>query len=68
MAYVKSADTSYFTEKAYSDYLHSKAEILNSRLRAKDETFVDVLLSKEADFTQDEAGKDIIDTLRRLEW
>jgi hypothetical protein len=68
MAFVKSGIASYFSEEVYRDFLKRKAGILNFRLRKEHKTFMDVLLSAEADFSKGETGTVIVDTLRWLEW
>jgi hypothetical protein len=68
VAYIKIGADSYYSEETYKKYLEAEEKVLNIRLRDKDETFIDALLSDEADYTADENGNEIVETLKNLEW
>ena len=54
----------FFTEESYRDYLRKQSPISNERLRGKNETIFDALLSKEADFRDTSNGDEIISAIR----
>jgi hypothetical protein len=68
MAYVKIGTDSYYSEETYKKYLEKKEPFLNARLRSNDETFIEALLSEDADYAKGENGKEVVETLRNLEW
>jgi hypothetical protein len=55
-----------FDEKAYEKFLNEKKTVYNSRLRNDDETFLDAMLSKEADLRTTFAGRKIIKMIQSI--
>jgi hypothetical protein len=51
---------------AYERYSQEQHVISNERIRADDVSFLDAMLSEEADFTQTPEGKEIIETIKAL--
>jgi len=58
------ADMDFFTEESYQEYLNQQSSRHNDRLREKDETIFDALLSDEANFMNTPQGQEIIATIR----
>jgi len=58
------ADMEFFTEESYQEYLKQQSLRHNDRLRGKDETIFDALLSDEADFMKTPQGEEIIGAIR----
>jgi len=59
-----SLDMELFTEESYQNYINQKNALVNKRLRGKDETIFDALLSEEADFTKSPNADEIIAAVR----
>jgi len=57
-------DMDIFTEESYQEYLKQQSLRHNDRLRGKDETIFDALLSDEADFMNTPQGNEIISAIR----
>lgn len=57
-------DEEFFTEESYNEFQKRQSPLTNDRLRGKDETIFDALLSKEADFSQSPDNDLIISTVR----
>ncbi|MCL2802280.1 MAG: hypothetical protein FWD28_11050 [Treponema sp.] len=66
MAYIKGDSASFFSEDSYRAYVEQKSSIYNERLRGKDETFFDAMLSDEADISRLPEGDKIIELIRDL--
>jgi len=66
MAYIKGDSASFFSEDTYRAYMNQKDSIYNERLRGKDETFFDAMLSNEADILRLPEGNEIIELIRDL--
>ena len=64
MADLVGLDEEFFTEESYREYLKQQSPIQNDRIRGKDETIFDALMSEEADFTKTPYGDEIVSTLR----
>ncbi|MHC6203034.1 hypothetical protein ACYULU_07555 [Breznakiellaceae bacterium SP9] len=54
-------------EKDYRDYLNSRETADNARYRSEGETIFEALSSKEADFTFDQEGKNILKFIQEME-
>ena len=67
MAYISGGSASFFSEEKYQEYLKKNHSPLNTRLRDKDETFFDAMLSDEADLTKTTEGMEIIKFIREAE-
>jgi hypothetical protein len=63
MAFVRGGETSFFSEESYRMYIERDGSVFNERLRDKNETFFDAMLSEEADFTKTPEGKEILELL-----
>jgi hypothetical protein len=60
-----SLDEESFTEESYKEFMNQQqSPLVNKRLRDKDETIFDALLSEEADFTKSPNADEIITTVR----
>jgi hypothetical protein len=60
-----SLDMEFFTEESYEEFMkQQQSPLVNKRLRGKDETIFDALLSEEADFTKSPNADEIITTVR----
>ena len=55
-----------FDDNSYSKFLNEKRTIYNSRLRADNETFLDAMLSKEADLRTTPEGQKIIQIIQSI--
>jgi hypothetical protein len=55
-----------FDDAAYSRFLDEKRTIYNSLLREENETFLDAMLSKEADLRTTPEGEKIIQTIQSI--
>jgi hypothetical protein len=55
-----------FDDMAYSRFLNEKKTIYNSLLREEDETFLDAMLSKEADLRTTPEGEKIIQFIQSI--
>ena len=66
MAFIRGDSTSFFSEDTYRAYMEQKGSIFNERLRGKDETFFDAMLSEEADISRLPEGNEIIELIRDL--
>jgi hypothetical protein len=55
-----------FDDTAYSRFLNEKRTIYNSLLREENETFLDAMLSKEADLRTTPEGEKIIQTIQSI--
>jgi succinate dehydrogenase flavin-adding protein (antitoxin of CptAB toxin-antitoxin module) len=55
-----------FDDAAYSKFLNEKGTIYNSLLREEDETFLDAMLSKEADLRTTPEGEKIIQSIQSI--
>jgi len=62
-----SLDMEIFTEESYQEFIKRQNPLVNKRLRGKDETIFDALLSEEADFTKSPDADEIIATLREYQ-
>jgi hypothetical protein len=56
MAFVKLGQESIFSEDAYGAFLEAESKVLNIRLRDNETSFIDAMMSPEADFTKAENG------------
>jgi len=63
MAYIRGDSASFFSEDTYQAYMKQKGSIYNERLRGKDETFFDAMLSDEADISKLPEGNEIIELI-----
>jgi hypothetical protein len=68
MAFIKLKQEDVFSEEAYKAFLESEAVASNARLRNAGVSFVDAMMSPEADFTKTENGEAIVNTIRGLPW
>jgi hypothetical protein len=68
MAFVKLGQENIFSEDVYNAFLESEAVSPNARLRDDSVSFIDAMLSPEADFTKAENGEIIVNTIRELSW
>jgi len=59
-----SLDMEFFTEESYQEFINQHKPLINKRLRDKDETIFDALLSEEADFTKSPDAEEIITTIQ----
>jgi hypothetical protein len=59
-----SLDMEFFTEESYQKFLKQQSPLVNKKLRGKNETIFDALLSEEADFTKGPNANEIITTIR----
>ena len=59
-----SLDMEIFTEESYRKFIEKQKPLVNERLRGKNETIFDALLSEEADFTKSPYADEIIETVR----
>ena len=66
MAIIKMSEWEASFEKDYQDYLEYRESLRNDRFRSANETIFEALSSKEADFTSDEEGKNILEFLRNM--
>ncbi|MDR2965596.1 MAG: hypothetical protein LBU88_07455 [Treponema sp.] len=66
MAYIRGDSASYFSADSYQVYVDKKGSVCNERLRGKDETFFDAMLSEEADISRLPEGNEIIELIRNL--
>ena len=66
MTYIRGDSASFFSEDTYRAYMEQKDSIYNERLRGKDETFFDAMLSDEADISRLPEGNEIIELIRGL--
>jgi hypothetical protein len=55
-----------FDDAAYSKFLNEKGTIYNSLLREENETFLDAMLSKEADLRTTPEGEKIIQSIQSI--
>jgi len=55
-----------FSDESYSMFLNDKKAIYNSRLRDDNETFLDAMLSKEADLRTTPEGEKIIQFIQSI--
>jgi hypothetical protein len=55
-----------FDDAAYSRFLNEKSTIYNSLLREENETFLDAMLSKEADLRTTPEGEKIIQSIQSI--
>ncbi|MDR2999839.1 MAG: hypothetical protein LBU89_01125 [Fibromonadaceae bacterium] len=68
MAFVKLEQGNIFSEGAYRSFLDAESRALNIRLRNSEVSFVEAMMSPEADFTKAENGGDIVRSIRELAW
>lgn len=68
MAFVKLEQGYIFSEEVYQAFLGSEAVASNARLRNASVSFIDAMMSPEADFTKTENGESIVNTIRELPW
>ena len=64
MAFVRGGEASFFSEETYQEYLRDKSSYSNIRLRGEEETFLDAMLSDEADLTKTPEGREVIEFIR----
>jgi hypothetical protein len=55
-----------FDDAAYSKFLNEKGTIYNSLLKEENETFLDAMLSKEADLRTTPEGEKIIQSIQSI--
>jgi hypothetical protein len=55
-----------FSREAYKDYLENKDIFSNERIRPEDVSFLDAMLSEEANFTNTPEGKQIVEIIKAL--
>jgi hypothetical protein len=55
-----------FNDESYARFLDEKKTVYNSRLRGDDETFLDAMMSKDADLNTTPEGREIIGFIRSL--
>ena len=55
-----------FNDEDYAMFLHEKKVVYNSRLRGDNETFLDAMLSKEADLRTTPEGEKIIQFIQAI--
>jgi hypothetical protein len=68
MTFVKLGQENIFSEAAYKLFLDSESKVLNARLRDSEVSFIEAMISPEADFTRTENGGAIVSTIRELAW
>ena len=61
MAFIRGDSSSYFSVDSYKTYIEQKSAVYNERLRGKDETFFDAMISEEADISRLPEGNEIIE-------
>lgn len=66
MALIEGGDVSFFSEDTYKAFIKQRNIIHNERIRGDDETIFDAALSKEADFTQQPEGEEILKAIRNF--
>jgi len=62
-----SLDMEFFTEESYQEFIKKQNPLVNKKLRGKDETIFDALLSEEADFTKSPDAADIIAAIQEYQ-
>ncbi len=69
MAFIKLGQVDdIFSEESYNDFLKSESVVPNTRQRDNGVSFIDAMLSPEADFTKSENGENIVSSLKSLPW
>jgi len=68
MAFVKLGQENIFSEDAYKSFLDGESKVLNARLRDSEASFIEAMVSSEADFTKAENGDAIVRSIRELAW
>jgi len=68
MAFVKLEQENIFSEDAYKSFLDGESKVLNARLRDSGASFIEAMVSSEADFTKTENGDAIVRSIRELAW
>ena len=66
MALVQGGNESFFSEDTYQAFISQRSKIHNERIRGDDETIFDAALSKEADFTQQPEGEEILKAIKNF--
>ena len=64
MANISVDSMDFFTEDSYEEYLNKNSPISNERLRDKNETIFDALISDDADFRKTPQGDEIVAAIR----
>jgi len=68
MAFVKLGQENIFSENAYKLFLEGESKVLNTRLRDSGVSFIEAMVSSEADFTKAENGDAVVRSIRELAW